>query len=632
MTRKTLPGNNVISYYSYDVAARLRQLENRRANLSLISYFAYARNANGTIERQTRAGNLNTYYTYDELERLTAEEWKNGATPVYGFLYSYDAASNRATKTDAGAVRADYYFDNRNLLTKDYALQPNTTDYYTYDGAQRMTRKYSSSEAFYFSYNQRNMITGIVDQKAAGADKPRYFTYNGVGERVLVVDSNVATPPTLYWAYDGPTKLLQEKDTSGSVARTYRHNESQQDKLGSILEYKEPALFVTAYPDFDQRGTINNMADTYVTDAFGVLLGEIATTGNREIFATPAGLADLDTSDIEVYLGPFGEAYLVEEGRVLVGPALAVGDPDGSHLFIPLDDDEEGEIAPDADARQQFDAEHTSTIGDPLTDALVEAYKKTKGFRDSLDPRRMPSIPVRTQIVPWHVHGPLLPGQVWGPAPPSGCCGPEVTDGFLESLRRTLKFMAGMGMMGRPSPRNVAKMLPATAYKGQVYQLDHCPTLPDCADTVTICGLCINKSELRNLAFGFAVRRMGYTDWSYVTSAVGLVKAAQGKDFSNADRMGMTAGLQLGGGGTANDVPTTDQLCRTLRGQYSSIQSDAPSGCRPCDLRLPPDKFPFLLDGNGSPVNPLWPRWMKYMDAIFDVFEHPMGFPMIYQG
>ena len=62
----------------------------------MLTYFAYARNASGGIEKTIHESGQYTYYTYDALDRITRDERYNSSnTLLYGFLYNFDAATNR---------------------------------------------------------------------------------------------------------------------------------------------------------------------------------------------------------------------------------------------------------------------------------------------------------------------------------------------------------------------------------------------------------------------------------------------------------------------------------------------------------------------------------------------------------
>jgi len=80
-----------------------------------------------------------------------------------------------------------------------------TTTYYAYDKSRRMTTQYSSAEAHYFAFNQRNMVAQIQDVKASSPDSMRYFAHDAMGERALAIDNG-----TSCFTYDG-TKMLTDK-------------------------------------------------------------------------------------------------------------------------------------------------------------------------------------------------------------------------------------------------------------------------------------------------------------------------------------------------------------------------------------------------------------------------------------
>jgi YD repeat-containing protein len=320
-TKKALPLNVDISYYRYDVAARLSQLENRFSDLTLVSYFAYNRDANGNPTSITREAGINNYYTYDARDRLTLDKTTSGASTVYGFTYSYDAASNRLTKTDTVANQATYYVYNKlNLLSKDFVLQTTTTTYYAYDSSQRMTKLYSPSSAYYFTFDQRDEATQIANASTGTADAKRLFTYTGTGERVIVDESGGTAPN--YWAYDG-RKLLSEVDQTGALVRRYRHNDQAiLDTMGSVVEVEKSGT--RSYPSFDQRGSTKQLrssgldvTDSFEYDAFGNRLAAKDTQSDRLQFVLPQGLARATTT-LEMYAASKGGVFVPRPGRLLV--------------------------------------------------------------------------------------------------------------------------------------------------------------------------------------------------------------------------------------------------------------------------------------------------------------------------
>lgn len=330
LTRRAFPDNRVLAYYTYDTAARLARLENRDSSLNVITYFAYVRNANGAIEYTKREGGKQIYYQFDEIDRLTSERWKDtSGIPIYGFNYSYDAVCNRLTKTDEVNVKASYYeYDTRNLLGSEFVLQDATTVHYEYDLSQRLKTRYSASEATYFAHNFRNMVVQL-DNVAAIPEARRIFKYTGVGERVIVQDSEDSI--TTYWAYDGRELLLQ-RETSGESRGRYRHNDLAQDSMGSLIEVElshEPE-FGLGYPSFDERASLiqlrGNAVNRYEYDFHGVSLGE-----ESAVFQ-PFQYASLALTKLGLSRHP---SYLRHEILISKDLPVAFGGILGS-LFMPL--------------------------------------------------------------------------------------------------------------------------------------------------------------------------------------------------------------------------------------------------------------------------------------------------------
>lgn len=148
-----------------------------------------------------------------------------------------------------------------------------TTTTFSYDRSRRLTAQYSSAEAHYYSYNQRNMVTQIQDVKSVSPDANRYFAYNAVGERVYGIDGT--TTPS-YWAYDG-RKMLSES-VAGTTVR-YAHNDTIFDFMGSMVEHVTADL-TAAYAAFNKVGSVMRLqksgsatSDTYETNRWGGVLG-----------------------------------------------------------------------------------------------------------------------------------------------------------------------------------------------------------------------------------------------------------------------------------------------------------------------------------------------------------------------
>ncbi len=120
------PSATLVTYMDYDVAARVKQKWDLKGT-TLVTYFAYTRNANGVPEKVVHESGGYSYFRFDALDRMTHEQRVNGSNAmIYGFYYNYDGASNRYFKFDATASGIDpdfkthyYTFDARNLLSDD---------------------------------------------------------------------------------------------------------------------------------------------------------------------------------------------------------------------------------------------------------------------------------------------------------------------------------------------------------------------------------------------------------------------------------------------------------------------------------------------------------------------------------
>jgi hypothetical protein len=219
-----------------------------------------------------------------------------------------------------------------------------TTITYTYDKSRRLQSQASSTgETHYFTFNQRNMVTQIQD--FGGSDANRYFTYNGLGERVFGIDGT--TTPS-YWAYDRG-RLVRENQNSSSTH--YRHNAARQRCRGSLVEVILADGASTACPATDHLGTLQKLVGsgpTLPTSSYeftrsgerlgiGDLLG--GSPANREQFAPPLEVLASKMTQV-THLLPVGGANLPAEGLSVGGSATAVsavdpfaggGAPDQGH-------------------------------------------------------------------------------------------------------------------------------------------------------------------------------------------------------------------------------------------------------------------------------------------------------------
>jgi len=234
----------------------------------------------GRIVRSARETDLAVYYAYDQIDRLTAEVWRqqSDSTQLYGFWYSYDEAHNRLQMRREGAAGVEtesayYSYQADNALDKRRVFTPPGTfvyTYYYYDLNGALTAMVEDGAATYYGYGANQLIERI--EPASGS--PWYFRYDGQLNRYAIDKGGTVA----YYLWDG-LKLLQEWDANGTWGVRYTQAYSRNPDIGSIAEVeRHPAAGVSyfQYLHMDHRGTVAKVTDAgqntqieYTMDAFG---------------------------------------------------------------------------------------------------------------------------------------------------------------------------------------------------------------------------------------------------------------------------------------------------------------------------------------------------------------------------
>jgi YD repeat-containing protein len=131
-----------------------------------------ARDPNANITRSLREDGSCWYYAYDGLQRLTAADWKaSDGSSLYAYEYAYDKVGNRLHIVENG-IPTYYEYNAANELV--FEVTPGVhTVHYVYDGrGNQVRRSVLAGHTTYFSYNSRNLISGIWSTDPA-------FTPNG---------------------------------------------------------------------------------------------------------------------------------------------------------------------------------------------------------------------------------------------------------------------------------------------------------------------------------------------------------------------------------------------------------------------------------------------------------------------
>ena len=261
LTREVLP-NGVVADYQYDQVGRLLDLTyysgggmtGDLSGQSKIADFSYTPLADGKRGASTETfwqngtPEVQQYnWTYDNLGRLTDEVFQSYDPSLdYTAHYDYDLVGNRLRETidhgNTGAIDEvlTYGYDaNDRLLTNADNAGDSTKDRYTVYGyglGNNSTEETGQTiyqglddtgpvvEQDTYAYNPKGqMSSAMVDQTGSGGGVTNCtYAYDDNGIRVSqtvngqkTVYLNAANNPTGY------TQVLQEKDGSGNVLRTY---------------------------------------------------------------------------------------------------------------------------------------------------------------------------------------------------------------------------------------------------------------------------------------------------------------------------------------------------------------------------------------------------------------------------
>jgi YD repeat-containing protein len=150
--------NGAVCNHTYDHLNRLTYLENRNADGSIISSYAYTLNSAGLRTKVVEHSGRTVHYAYDDLHRLTGEEILD---PVLGYnliSYSYDAFGNRLTKSDADGTITYTYDANDRLLSEN---GPTGLTTYIYDANGNTLRK-DGPEPVDYAYDDDNRLISVA--------------------------------------------------------------------------------------------------------------------------------------------------------------------------------------------------------------------------------------------------------------------------------------------------------------------------------------------------------------------------------------------------------------------------------------------------------------------------------------
>jgi len=266
--------NGVTGSLAYDAAGRLTSLAYRDgANRTLVER-AYTYDPVGNRLSEVDENAQTTNYAYDAVDRLIGS-----ADPVQGVVeYSFDAAGNRLTRSDAWEVTA-YAYNANNCLTQITHPNQATTNLW-YDANGNLVQQSGPGGTTTYTYNAADRLVQITTPTGSES-----YAYNALGLRVGKAD---ATGVTNY-LHDGGY-VLQERDGQGvlqkqhtvglgiGATRWVQNGVSRflhSDGLGSVVALTDATQAVT---------------DRWTYDAFGGIIAEQGETPNLYNFVGALGV------------------------------------------------------------------------------------------------------------------------------------------------------------------------------------------------------------------------------------------------------------------------------------------------------------------------------------------------------
>jgi len=255
--------------YEYDELNRLVELINSDEQSNVLSRFLYEYDDEGMRTKVTETDELGTVtvieWGYDNINRLTGEDFTVDSVPGDSYGHVYDLVGNRLSKT-VNSNETTYTYNSNDQLTCEVSPTETTDYYYDLNGSVIQKDVVDGDVTDYF-YNFQNRLSevrvndSLVAQYLYNPDGIRVEKYDGTDTTSYLVDPYNLTgyPQTL-------------KETIDSSSRVYI--------IGSdILAQADGSDDLESFL-YDGHGSVRQLADsdctiaeTYDYDAYGNAAG-----------------------------------------------------------------------------------------------------------------------------------------------------------------------------------------------------------------------------------------------------------------------------------------------------------------------------------------------------------------------
>jgi RHS repeat-associated protein len=288
-------------YFMYDSVKRLRRAFNPEQDVNTSIALsdpltgnsqwntAYLYDNNSNLTTKTDARNITTNYTYDELNRITLEDY-SGTTPDVSYLYdNLPNAIGLLIKVSSSVSVTDYNeFDPLGRVKKSTQITDGQTYemFYGYDRAGAMiSQTYPSGRTVITGFDTAGRINALTGQKTGEANKTYASAFNYTSHSTIkqVTLGNTLIEQTSFNSRLQPVTIKLGSDTSpaSQLQLTYTYNPTGQPALnnGNIVTQRiqSPGLDVTQNYTYDHLNRLTqaeenggaNWRQIYDIDRFG---------------------------------------------------------------------------------------------------------------------------------------------------------------------------------------------------------------------------------------------------------------------------------------------------------------------------------------------------------------------------
>jgi RHS repeat-associated protein len=207
-----------------DCEGRTYRVQGNNGQLVTLGY-----DANGNVASRANAGNRQTTWLYDELDRVRQMNAPDTGVTVL----TYDATGGVATVVDPRGLTTSYARNGQGLVTTQSSPDTGPT-VYTYDSWGRLTQENRNGGAVVITYTW-DALDRLTSRTSGGTTETYGYdagTY-GKGRLTIISSMTAGQGSTTSWIYGADGQLLQQSDNVFGVGGTTNWNYDAQGRLAT---------------------------------------------------------------------------------------------------------------------------------------------------------------------------------------------------------------------------------------------------------------------------------------------------------------------------------------------------------------------------------------------------------------